>query len=136
MAELDREFGYAGTIHDALGIRAVTFDSDQIVFEMDVTERVHQSFGLLHGGASAVMAESAASMGAWLNCDQEREYVVGVDLNITHLRAKRSGTVRAVATPIRKGRTVQVWGIDLTDEDEKPVAVARCTLAVRPLPNG
>ena len=136
MAELDQEFGYTGTIHDALGIRAIAFDKEEVVFELDVTEKVHQPFGLLHGGASAVMAESAASMGAWLNCDREREYVVGVDLNITHLRAKRSGTVRAVATPIRKGRTVQVWGIDLTDEDEKPVAVARCTLAVRPLPNG
>ena len=104
--------------------------------ELDVTDKVHQPFGLLHGGASAVMAESAASVGAWLNCDQEREYVVGVDLNITHLRAKRSGTVTAVATPIRKGRTVQVWGIELTDEDDKAVAVARCTLAVRPLPQG
>ena len=136
MAELDREFGYDGTIHGALGIRAIEFETDRVVFELDVTPKVHQPFGLLHGGASAVMAESAASMGAWLNCDQANEYVVGVDLNITHLRAKREGTVRAVATPIRKGRTVQVWGIDLTDEDGKPVAVARCTLAVRPLPKG
>lgn len=136
MADLDQEFGYTRTIHEVLGIRAIEFDPDRVIFELDVTDKVHQPFGLLHGGASAVMAESAASMGAWLNCDQEREYVVGVDLNITHLRAKRSGTVRAVATPVRKGRTVQVWGIDLTDDDGKPVAVARCTLAVRPLPKG
>ena len=136
MDDLDERSGYSGTIHEALGIRGLEFDPDRVVFELDVTEKVHQPFGLLHGGASAVMAESAASMGAWLNCRQESEYVVGVDLNITHLRAKRSGTVRAVATPIRKGRTVQVWGIELTDEDEKPVAVARCTLAVRPLPQG
>jgi uncharacterized protein (TIGR00369 family) len=136
MEDLDREFGYQNTIHEALGIRAVEFTEDRVVLEAEVGPKLHQPFGLLHGGASAVMAESAASVGAWLNCDQATEYVVGTDLNISHLRAKRSGTVTAVATPIRKGRTMQVWGIDITGEDGKPVAVARCTLAVRPLPSG
>lgn len=124
---------YDNTIHEALGIRALELDPDRVVFELDVTPKVHQPFGLLHGGASAVIAESAASMGAWLNCDQQNEYTVGVDLNITHLRARSEGTVRATATPIRKGKTVQVWGIDIDDQDGKRVAVARCTLAVRPL---
>ena len=124
---------YDNTIHEALGIRAVELDPDRVVFELDVTPKVHQPFGLLHGGASAVIAESAASMGAWLNCDQQNEYTVGVDLNITHLRARSEGTVRATATPIRKGKTVQVWGIDIDDQDGERVAVARCTLAVRPL---
>ena len=127
------DFSVQGTIHESLGIRGVEFDKDRVVLEMDVTDKVHQPFGLLHGGASAVMAESAASMGAWLNCDQTTEYVVGVDLNITHLRAKRSGTVTATATPIRRGRSMQFWGIDITGEDGKQVAVARCTLAVRPI---
>jgi len=124
---------YDNTIHEALGVRAVELDPDRVVFELDVTPRVHQPFGLLHGGASAVIAESAASMGAWLNCDQQNEYTVGVDLNITHLRARSEGTVRATATPIRKGKTVQVWAIDIDDQDGERVAVARCTLAVRPL---
>jgi uncharacterized protein (TIGR00369 family) len=87
--------------------------------------------GLLHGGASAVMAESAASFGAWLNCDQNKQAVVGTDLNISHLRAVSDGSVRAVATPIRIGRSVQVWGIDIVDQDGKLVAVARLTVAVR-----
>ncbi len=125
---------YSGTIHEVLGIRPLEFSADRVVLEMDVDARVHQPFGLLHGGASAVIAESAASMGAWLNCDQKSEYVVGTDLNISHLRAKRSGTVTATATPIRKGRSMQVWGIAITGEDGKDVAVARCTLAVRALP--
>lgn len=124
---------FKGTIHETLGIRAVEASPDRVVLEMDVGPPVHQPFGLLHGGASAVMAESAASLAAWLNCDQANEFVVGVDLNITHLRAKSSGTVTATATPIRKGRSVQVWGIDVVGEDEKGVAVARCTLAVRPI---
>ena len=124
---------YENTIHESLGIRALEVTSDRVVLEMDVTPVVHQPMGLLHGGASAVIAESAASMGAYLNCDPATHFAVGVDLNVTHLRAKRSGTVTATATPVRKGRTVHVWNIDIVGEDDKPVAVARCTLAVRRL---
>jgi 1,4-dihydroxy-2-naphthoyl-CoA hydrolase len=120
-------------IHESLGVRPLEAGPDKVVLEMDVTERVHQPFGILHGGASAVIGESAASMGAFLNCDPETEYAVGIELNISHLRAMREGTVTATATPIRKGRTVHVWGIDINDQDGRPVAVARCTLAIRKL---
>jgi uncharacterized protein (TIGR00369 family) len=133
---LDAGLTTEGTIHEVLGIRGVEMSPERVVLEMDVGPQVHQPMGLLHGGASAVIAESAASMGAFLNCDPTQQFVVGVDLNITHLRAKRSGTVRATATPIRRGRSVQVWNIDIKGEDEKEVAVARCTLAVRPLAQG
>lgn len=119
------------TIHEVLGIRMIEAGPDLVVLEMDVTPKVHQPFGLLHGGASAVLAESAASMGAYLNCDPNTEYAVGIDINVSHLRARRSGTVTATATPIRKGRTIHVWAIDIKDQDGEAVAVARCTLAVR-----
>lgn len=122
---------YENTIHETLGIRQLDASADKVVLEMDVDARVHQPMGLLHGGASAVLAESAASMGGFLAADLQDGYVVGVDLNITHLRAKRSGSIRATATPIRKGRTIQVWTIDITGEDGEKVAIARCTLAVR-----
>jgi 1,4-dihydroxy-2-naphthoyl-CoA hydrolase len=121
---------FENTIHETLGIRALEASPDRVVLEMDVGPRVHQPMGLLHGGASAVMAESAASIGAFLNCEPG-QYSVGTDLNISHLRATRSGTVTATATPIRKGRSMHVWGIDITREDGEPVAVARCTLAIR-----
>ena len=127
------EITYAG-IHETLDIRTVEASPDRVVLEMDVTPHVHQPMGLLHGGASAVIAESAASMGAFLNCDPGKELAVGIDLNISHLRSITSGTVRATATPIRKGRTVHVWGIDINDQDGDAVAVARCTLAIRPWP--
>lgn len=127
---------FQGTIHETLGIRALEATPDRVVLEMDVGPQVHQPMGLLHGGASAVLAESAASIGAWANCDPAKEYTVGIDLNISHLRAKGSGTVTATATPIRKGRSVHVWGIDIVGEDGKGVAVARCTLAIRPVPEG
>ena len=100
---------------------------------MDVGPRVHQPMGQLHGGASAVLAESAATIGGYLNCDPETQITVGTELNISHLRSKRSGTLTAIATPIRTGRTMHVWAIDLLGEDGKQVAVARCTLAVLPL---
>ncbi len=121
------------TIHEVLGIRVIEAGPDLVVLEMDVTPRVHQPFGLLHGGASAVLAESAASMGAYLNCDPSTEYAVGIDLNISHLSARRSGTVTATAAPVRKGRSIHVWAVDINDQDGNAVAVARCTLAIRKL---
>lgn len=122
---------FQGTIHETLDIRAVEVTPDRVVLEMDVGPKVHQPMGLLHGGASAVLAESAASLGAFTNCDPVHEHVVGIELNISHLRAKSSGTVTATATPIRKGRSTHVWGIDIAGEDGRGVAVARCTLAIR-----
>lgn len=116
-------------IHDSLGIRVVEGGPDEVVLEMDVGPAVHQPFGLLHGGASAVIAESAASIGAFLNC-AEGETSVGTDLNISHLRARRDGIVRAVAKPVRKGRSMHVWTVDIVDGDGILVAVARCTLAI------
>lgn len=122
------------TLLEALGIRTVEVSRDRVVLEMDVGPRVHQPMGLLHGGASAALAETAASLGAYSNCDPEREFAVGTDLNISHLRARRDGTVTATASPVRKGRTIHVWNIDIVDQDGVAVAVARCTLAIRPLP--
>lgn len=127
----EHELPYEGTIHESLGISIVEASADKVVLAMPVGPTVHQPFGLLHGGASAVIAESAASIGAYLNCDPATQFAVGVDLNISHLRAIRSGSVTATATPIRKGRSVHVWGIDIVDDQGKGVAVARCTLAVR-----
>lgn len=125
---------YENTIHEVLGIRVLELGPDRVVMEMDIGPKVHQPMGILHGGASAVIAESAASMGAYSNCDPSKELAVGTDLNISHLRARSEGVLRATATPIRKGRTMHVWNIDLVDQDEVPVAVARCTLAIRPVP--
>lgn len=118
------------TIHDSLGIRVVEAGPDRVVVEMDVGPAVHQPFGLLHGGASAVIAESAASIGAFLNCG-EGEAAVGTDLNISHLRGRRDGIVRAIATPLHNGRSVHVWTVDIVDGEGVLVAAARCTLALR-----
>ena len=132
MEEAVAGLAYENTIHETLGIRALEVTADRVVLEMDIGPKVHQPMGLFHGGASAVLAESAASMGAFMNCDVEKEFAVGTDLNISHLRARREGLLKAIAHPIRKGRTIHVWTIDLVDESGELVAAARCTLAVRP----
>lgn len=130
MADNAFDLSAENTIHETLGIRGLDATPDRVVLEMDVGPRVHQPFGLLHGGASAVLAESAASMGAFLNCSAG-EYSVGIDLNVSHLRAKRDGMVVATATPVRKGRSLHVWSIDIADESGRLIAVARCTIAIR-----
>ncbi|HEX2195836.1 MAG TPA: PaaI family thioesterase [Actinomycetota bacterium] len=117
-------------IHDTLGITVVEAGPEKVVLEMEVGPRVHQPLGLLHGGASATLAESAASIGAYL-ASADDQTSMGTDLNISHLRAKREGLVRAVAVPVRKGRSIHVWSVDIVDEDEALVAVARCTLVIR-----
>ena len=124
------------TIHESLGIVVVEASGERVVLEMPVESRVLQPFGLLHGGASAVLAESAASLGAYLSVEQDGAHAVGIELNISHLKGKRDGVVRAVGTPVRKGRTLQVWAVDLSDEVGDPVAAARCTLAIRSVNGG
>ena len=122
---------YEGTILEALYVRQLEMTKDRVVMEVDIGPKVHQPMGILHGGASAVLAESAASMGAFMNCDPESQFAVGVDLNISHLKSKRDGVLRATATPIRKGRNIHVWDVDLTDEGDDLVAKARITVLIK-----
>lgn len=126
---------FQNTLLETLGIRALEMGPDRVVLEMDVGPTVHQPAGLLHGGASATLAESAASIGAFANCDPSAQYAVGIELNISHLRGRTTGKVIATATPVRKGRSIHVWSISIDDEEGKPVAAARCTIAIRSLPS-
>jgi len=120
----------AGTLLKTLGIEIVEVGKERVVARMAVTPKVHQPFGLLHGGASVALAETVASAGAWMNVDQSRERVVGIEINANHLRGKRDGMITAVATPVHVGRRTQVWQVRIADENDKPVCVSRCTLAV------
>ena len=119
---------------DTLGIAMVELSPDRVVATMPVDDRTRQPFGLLHGGASVALAETAVSFGAWLNIDRERFAAVGLEINANHVRATREGTVRAVATPLHRGRTTQLWSVEITDDAGRLVCVSRCTIAVVPLP--
>ena len=120
----------AHTLMETLDITMLEATSQRVRARMPITSKVHQPFGLLHGGASVALAETVASIGGWLNVDQETQACVGQEINANHLRDKREGEITAEATPIHLGRTSQVWDIRITDEDGKLVCVSRCTLAV------
>ena len=112
-----------------LGIEHVELKLERVVMTMPVDARHVQPLGYLHGGASAVLAESVATVGAWLNCPPGK-VAFGSEINASHLRPKRSGTLTAVGTPVQVGSTNQVWEVRIHDEDDKPVCVSRCRLAV------
>lgn len=118
------------TLMNALGIEIVTLDKDQVIMTMPVDERTHQPAGFLHGGASVLLAETAASIGALLNVDQEKEAVFGMEINANHVKSKREGKVTAIATPLHIGRTTMVWDIKITDEEKNLISVSRCTVGV------
>ncbi len=119
----------AQSIHELLGVEVIEATADRVVMRLPVTWKVHQPYGLLHGGVSALLAESAASFGAALAAGPGRN-VVGIELNASHLRSARDGHLVAAATPVRVGRTVQVWRVALTDDEGRAICEARCTLAV------
>jgi uncharacterized protein (TIGR00369 family) len=120
------------TLLSTLGIQILEVGRGKVVATMPVGPKVHQPFGLLHGGASVALAETVASAGAWACVDQGRERVVGIEINANHLRGKRDGTITAVATPVHVGRRTQVWEVNITDEAGKSVCISRCTIAVVP----
>ena len=122
------------TLLSTLGIEVVEATRERVVARMPVGPRVHQPFGLLHGGASVALAETVASTAAWMNVDQAAEIVVGIEINANHLRAKRDGVVTATATPLHVGRRTQVWDVRIADEEGRLVCASRCTLAVVPRP--
>ncbi|MGI9045123.1 MAG: hotdog fold thioesterase [Gemmatimonadaceae bacterium] len=115
---------------DAIGIELKHLTPDKVVATMPVDHRTRQPFGILHGGASAALAETVASIGAYLNIDGETQAAVGLELNANHLRTKKSGTVTATATPLHRGRRTHVWEVRIDDEEGRLVCVSRCTLAV------
>jgi 1,4-dihydroxy-2-naphthoyl-CoA hydrolase len=124
-----------GTVFETLGIEIVESAADKVVLRMNVGPPVHQPFGLLHGGVSAVLVESAASIGAQMNLDSASQVAAGIELNISHLRGRRDGFVIATGVPVRKGRTLHVWAVDIADENGGPVATGRCTVAIRSRPS-
>jgi len=122
-------------IGQAMPMRFEEVSRERVVMTMAVDSRVHQPMGLLHGGASVVLAESAASTGANLHCAPGM-VALGQEINANHIRGKRDGMLRAIAEPLHVGRTSQVWSVLIRDEEERLVCVSRCTLAVVPAPAG
>ena len=114
-----------------LGIEFTEFGDDFISAKMPVDDRTRQPFGVLHGGSSVTLAETLGSMASTLVIENVNTHVpVGVEINANHLISVKKGFVYGKATPIRIGRTLHVWNIDIKNEDGKMVCVSRLTVAV------
>ena len=120
------------TMTSTIGIEIIDIGDDFICGKMPVDERTTQPFGLLHGGASAALAETLGSIGGGIKVYSNNETVVGIEINANHLKSVRDGWVYGKATPIRIGKKIQVWNIEITNEDDDLICVSRLTLAVIP----
>ncbi|MCD9004828.1 hotdog fold thioesterase [Luteimonas sp. XNQY3] len=123
----------ANTAIAALGIVFTEIGPDFLRATMPVDSRTHQPFGLLHGGASALLAETLGSSAGGLSAP-EGHGVVGIEINANHLRGVRGGTVTGTARALHVGRSTQVWEIRIEDAAGKLVCISRLTLAVVPKP--
>lgn len=130
------QLGVQRGLAEHLGITFREASGTRVVAQMPVQPQVHQPFGILHGGASVVLAESVASTGAYLSVRDRGMLAVGLEINANHLRSVASGTVTATGTPIFQGRTTEVWSVEIADERGKLICVSRCTLAIIPRPEG
>jgi len=119
------------SIGEVLGIRITAVGPDFICGEMPVDERTQQPFGILHGGASIVLAET---LGSWashlLACDDPKARVAGIEVSGSHVRSVRSGYVTAVARPLRLARSLHFWRIDIRDQAGELACSARLTVTV------
>ncbi|GAA0915491.1 hotdog fold thioesterase [Rothia nasimurium] len=125
-----------GTMMETLDIRFIEVGDDWLRATMPVDHRTKQPFGLLHGGASVVLAETLGSTASLLTLDVEKEVAVGLDINANHIRGVRGGFVTGTAKAAHLGRTTQVWEIRIEDEAGKLVCLSRLTMAVIPSPGG
>ncbi len=114
-----------------LGVKIEVAEPERAVLTMEVTPRVHQYVGIMNGGVSLFLCETAASVGAVLNADLTKTTPVGIEINANHLRAVSRGTIRVEAKPLYAGRTMSVWNIEITNDKGKLVCTSRCTILLR-----
>jgi 1,4-dihydroxy-2-naphthoyl-CoA hydrolase len=118
------------TLAGFLGIEFTEVGDNYLIAQMPITSRVHQPIGIMHGGASCVLAETVGSNAANFCVNQKEYYCVGLDINTNHIRSIRDGIVTAKAEAFHLGKTTQVFGIHIYDEREKLISVNRLTMAV------
>ncbi|MFO7800500.1 hotdog fold thioesterase [Rhodohalobacter sp.] len=123
--------GESKNMGDAIGLQFIKLHRTEMIAEMPVNENTVQPFGILHGGASVALAETLASVGAWLNLTDDSKTAVGLEINANHIKAVRKGQkVIGIAKPIHRGAQTQVWETRIETESGKLVCISRCTLAI------
>ena len=119
-----------GTMAEHLGMEWVELGDDFIKIKMPVDNRTKQPYGLLHGGASCALAETAGSIASYLVIDSTKFSSVGLEINANHVRSARHGYVIATASPLHLGATTHVWDIKIHDDRKKLVCISRLTVAI------
>jgi 1,4-dihydroxy-2-naphthoyl-CoA hydrolase len=119
-----------GTMAETIQIRFTEIGDNYLKASMPVSSLTLQPYGLLHGGASAALAETIGSVASSLCIDKEKQICVGMELNCNHVRPKRNGQVVATAEALHLGATTHIWDIRIRDEAEKLVCVSRLTVAI------
>lgn len=123
------------TMAEALSMRFTEIGDDYLKIDMPVNERTHQPYGLLHGGASAALAETVGSVASALCIDPEKQICVGIEINCNHVRGIKNGMVTAIARPLHLGGSTHVWDIKITNSNEQLICVSRLTVAVLKKPS-
>ena len=119
------------TMNELLGIRITELGENYIKATMPVDKRTHQAYGILHGGASAALAETLGSIGSVIIVDPEQYICVGVEINANHIRSVRDGFVTGTAVPLHIGASSHVWEIKILDKNDKLVCVSRLTVFIK-----
>lgn len=114
-----------------LGIQFTEIGDSHLTARMPVDERTKQAFGILHGGASCVLAETVGSVASWMCIDPIQKRAVGLEINANHLRPVTEGYVTAVCKPVQTGRSIHVWNIEIFKDDGKLSCVSRLTCAIK-----
>jgi 1,4-dihydroxy-2-naphthoyl-CoA hydrolase len=121
----------ANTMNELLGIRITELGENYIKATMPVDKRTHQAYGILHGGASAALAETLGSIGSVIIVDPEQYICVGIEINANHIRSVRDGFVTGTAVPLHLGASSHVWEIKIVDKNDKLICVSRLTVFVK-----
>ncbi|MBK6750043.1 MAG: PaaI family thioesterase [Pyrinomonadaceae bacterium] len=114
-----------------LGVKVEVATAERVVLTMEVTQKVHQYVGIMNGGVSLYLAETAASIGVVAGADLTKVTPVGIEINANHLRAVSKGIITVEATPLYPGRSMSVWSINITDERGKLVCTSRLTMLIQ-----
>ena len=122
-----------GTMMETLKIEFTDIGDDFLIARMPVTAALHQPDGVLHGGATAALAETVGSSAAAIFCNQEEHMLRGIDISAKHVRGVSTGYVYAKAMPIHKGKTMQVWSIEVTDNEQRLVSSCSLTTLILPV---
>ncbi|WP_237276134.1 PaaI family thioesterase [Tenacibaculum ovolyticum] len=115
------------TLMETLQIEFVEIGDDFITAKMPVTSKVHQPYGILHGGATAALAETVGSCASVFFLNDTSKIIKGIELSINHLKSKREGTVFATAKAIHQGRTTHLWEVKITDENNNLISLCKIT---------